>query len=215
MIAKPPPAFPSMRIGLLGGSFNPPHEGHRHISVAALQRLQLHKVWWLVTPGNPLKSGRGLASLEERIAAARTITAHPHIEVTGFEVALPSPYTIDTVRFLQRRYPGVKFVWLMGADILAQLHRWRDWTQLFSRIPILVLDRPGARYRGLASPAAVRFGAARIPVEMVSALPDRQPPVWSYLNLPLCSLSSTALRSRPEQANAQAQNKFQPANQVL
>ncbi|MGB0087193.1 MAG: nicotinate-nucleotide adenylyltransferase [Rhodomicrobiaceae bacterium] len=196
MIAKPPVAFPSMRIGLLGGSFNPAHAGHRHISLAAMQRLQLHEVWWLVTPSNPLKRGQELASFDERMAAARAIAAHPKIKVTGFEAALPSPYAIDTVRFLQTRYPGVKFVWLMGGDNLAQLHRWRQWTGLFDSVPILVMDRPRTRHRAFASPAAIRFAAARLATNAASDLFNRRPPVWTYLNLPLCDLSSTAIRAR-------------------
>ncbi len=183
-----------MRIGLLGGSFNPAHDGHRHISLTALQRLRLDKVWWLVTPGNPLKSGDGLASLSDRLRCARRLAAHPKIEVTAFEASMPTSYAIDTVRFLQRRYPGVRFVWLMGGDNLAGFHRWRNWTGLFASIPILVLDRPEARQVALASPAAIRFAASRIPENAAAELAFRAPPAWAYLTLPLCDLSSTAIR---------------------
>jgi len=183
-----------MRIGLLGGSFNPAHDGHRHISLTALQRLRLDKVWWLVTPGNPLKSGDGLASLSDRLRRARTVAAHPKIEVTAFEASLPTPYAIDTVRFLHKRYPRVRFVWIMGGDNLAEFHRWRDWTGLFAAIPILVLDRPEARQAALASPAAIRFGSSRVPENAAAELLCRAPPAWAYLTLPLCDLSSTAIR---------------------
>lgn len=194
MMRKPPPAFPNMRIGLLGGSFNPPHEGHRHISLAALARLRLVKLWWLVTPGNPLKNSAHLPSLAERLALAGEIAAHPSIEITGFEAVLPTAYAIDTVRFLRRRFPGVHFVWIMGGDNLAQFHRWRDWAGLFAALPILVVDRPGARFRALASPAASRFAAARLPESAAPRLAALAPPAWIYMTLPLCGASSTAIR---------------------
>jgi nicotinate-nucleotide adenylyltransferase len=197
-LTHPPLAFPNMRIGLLGGSFNPPHEGHRHISVAAAARLRLDRVWWLVTPGNPLKSAAHLPGLAERLCLAARVASHPAIEVTGFEVGLPTAYAIDTVQFLQRRFPGTHFVWIMGGDNLAQLHRWRDWTGLFRALPILVLDRPGARSRALASPAARRFAASRLPERAAPGLPVVPPPAWIYMSLPLCNASSTALRGEIE-----------------
>jgi nicotinate-nucleotide adenylyltransferase len=194
MLANPPPAFPNMRIGLLGGSFNPPHDGHRHISLAAMARLRLDRLWWLVTPANPLKSAAHLPSLAERLPLAAECAAHPAIEVTGFEAALPTAYAIDTVHFLKRRFPGVHFVWIMGGDNLAQFHRWRDWAGLFAALPILVLDRPGARLGALASPAARRFAGARLPESAAPGLPLSAPPAWIYLTLPLCDASSTAIR---------------------
>lgn len=194
MLANPPPAFPNMRIGLLGGSFNPPHEGHRHISLAALARLRLDKLWWLVTPGNPLKSAARMPSLAERLSLAAEITSHPAIEITGFEAALPTAYAIDTVHFLRRRFPDTHFVWVMGGDNLGQFHQWRDWTGLFAALPILVLDRPGARLRALASPAARRFADARLPECAAPSLAISSPPAWIYLTLPLCDVSSTAIR---------------------
>lgn len=194
MLANPPPAFPNMRIGLLGGSFNPPHEGHRHISLAAMARLRLDRLWWLVTPGNPLKSAAQLPNLAERMSLAVECAAHPAIEVTGFEAALPTAYAIDTVHFLRRRFPGVHFVWIMGGDNLAQFHRWRDWTGLFAALPILVLDRPGARLTALASPAARRFANARLPESAAPSLALSGTPAWIYLTLPLCDASSTTIR---------------------
>ncbi len=185
-----------MRIGLLGGSFNPAHDGHRHISLEAIKRLGLQKVWWLVTPGNPLKSADELAGLNERVGGARDIAAHPQIEVTDFEAGLPSPYARDTVEFLKQRYAGVHFVWIIGGDNLAQFHRWRDWDELFSLIPILVSDRPASRYRALSSPAATRFARARLKENAAGKLPLSEPPAWSYLTLPLRDISSTAIRQR-------------------
>jgi nicotinate-nucleotide adenylyltransferase len=184
-----------MRIGLLGGSFNPAHAGHLHISVTALKRLRLDRVWWLVTPGNPLKDKAGLAPLDQRVALAGATACHPRIEVTAFEAALPGPYSIDTMRFLTRRFPGARFVWIMGGDNLAQFHRWRRWPELFRAMPILVLDRPDARHGALASPAAKRFARSRVAESLVSRLPLLCPPSWAYLTLPLCGLSSTAIRA--------------------
>ena len=151
--ARPPLAAAGMRIGLLGGSFNPPHEAHRAISLEALKRLRLDRVWWLVSPANPLKDPSALPSLESRIDAARDMARHPRIEVTGFSGG--SPYTVDLLNALKRRFPGVRFVWLMGADNLAEFHRWRAWERIFALVPIAVLDRPGYRLKALASRAAL------------------------------------------------------------
>jgi nicotinate-nucleotide adenylyltransferase len=183
-----------MRIGLLGGSFNPAHGAHRHISLTALKRLGLDQVWWLVTPGNPLKAGAKQPSLEKRVAAAREIAHHPRIAVTGFEGARRSYYTVDTLRFLKRRFPGVHFVWLMGADNLAELHHWRDWPELFRLVPIAVFDRPGFRLKAMASKAAQRFQSYRVDESDASGLRSQIPPAWSILSEPLSTLSSTSLR---------------------
>jgi nicotinate-nucleotide adenylyltransferase len=195
MMARTPLAFPNMRVGLLGGSFNPPHEGHRHISLTAINRLGLNKLWWVVSPGNPLKDTRGLPSLRERASLAALTASHPAIEITSFEAALPTRYAIDTVRFLRRRFPAVHFVWIMGGDNLARFHLWRDWTGLFTALPILVLDRPDARLGALASPAAKRFAPARIPECDARKLPECAAPAWIYMSLPLCGASSTAIRA--------------------
>jgi nicotinate-nucleotide adenylyltransferase len=184
----------NMRIGLLGGSFNPAHEAHRHISLTALKRLGLDQVWWLVTPGNPLKSGAKQPSLESRVATAAEVAAHPRIVVTGFEGARKSPYTVDTVKFLKRRFPGVDFVWLMGADNLAELHRWRDWSELFRLVPIAVFDRPGFRLKAMASVAAQRFQFYRVDESDAAGLASLMPPAWAILSEKLSSLSSTSLR---------------------
>jgi nicotinate-nucleotide adenylyltransferase len=201
MRPKPPLALPGMRIGLLGGSFNPAHRGHRHISKAALARLGLDRLWWVVTPGNPLKGGVEQASLAERMRQARRVAAHPRIEVTGFEAALASPFTADTVAFLKRRFPGVHFVWIMGGDNLAQFARWRDWRRIFRTMPVAVLDRPLARHKALASPAARHFAAFRIGEAQARSLPLMAPPAWIYLTIRLTAASSTQLR-RANKSNA-------------
>lgn len=195
-LAALPHAEPGMRIGLLGGSFNPPHAGHRHVSLEAMRRLGLDQVWWIVSPGNPLKSHDGLPSIEERMAAAIGVSAHPAIVVAGFEQALGSPYTAETLAYLKRRLPLVRFVWLMGADNLAQLHRWRHWRTIFETFPVAVVDRPGWRHRALASPAASLFRRRRMPEADARSLPSAGPPAWSFLSIPLSSLSSTQLRQQ-------------------
>ena len=146
-----------MRIGLLGGSFNPPHAAHRLISLAALKRLRLDQVWWMVTPGNPLKVRSALLPLAERIRLCREVSRHPRIKVTGFEAGIGTAYTERSLSFLRRRFPSVQFVWLMGADNLAGFHRWNEWQAIFGLMPIAVEDRPEWRYRALASPSASPF----------------------------------------------------------
>jgi len=131
-----------MRIGLFGGTFNPPHEGHRLASLIALKRLKLDAVWWLVTPGNPLKENAGLPPLHERIEAARALADHPRIIVTGLEAQIGTRYTFDTIDHLTRRCAGVRFAWIMGADNLASFHRWQRWREIAALTPIAVIDRP-------------------------------------------------------------------------
>jgi nicotinate-nucleotide adenylyltransferase len=184
-----------MRIGLLGGSFNPPHHAHRLISLTALKRLNLAQVWWIVTPGNPLKEHNDLSPLAERIRLSRRVARHPRIKVTAFEARLGSAYTAQTLAWLRQRRPEVRFVWLMGADNLASFHRWKDWRAIFRLMPIAVEDRPGWRYRAVASPAAAQFARFRIPEIQARQLPDLAPPAWCYLSGPLSKLSSTALRA--------------------
>ena len=183
-----------MSIGLLGGSFNPPHKAHRDISLTALKRLGLDQVWWLVAPGNPLKDASKLASLEDRVAAARKMANSPRIEVTGF--AGSSAYTIDLLTELRRRFPGVNFVWLMGADNLAQFHRWRSFDKIFALMPIAVLDRPGFRLKARAGLAAQRFAPYRVDESDAGGLARLDPPAWTILSHRLSGLSSTALRAK-------------------
>lgn len=196
MKVRPPLAFAGQRVGLLGGSFNPPHAGHLHISRLALKRLGLQRVWWIVSPGNPLKSHQELRPLAERMAAARTLARDPRIVVTAFEADLPTPYTAATLGFLKRRLPATCFVWLMGADSLPAFHRWRQWREIFSSVPIAVLDRPGNHLGGLAARAARAYGAARLPETRAKSLASRRPPCWAVLTGPLSPVSSTALRAR-------------------
>lgn len=191
-----PPAAAGMRIGLFGGSFNPPHAGHLHVGRMAIRRLGLDRLWWLVTPGNPLKERAGLPSLPERMAMARGMARDPRIVVTGFEAELPVPYTIETIRFLQRRLPGVRFVWIMGADGLASFHRWQEWREIAARVPIAVIDRPGLTMRAPFARAARVLAQARRPEIEAAALPDHEAPAWIYLHGRRSPLSSTALRAR-------------------
>ena len=192
-------AFPNtsdgLRVGLQGGSFNPPHAAHRQLSLLALKRLQLDRVWWLVSPGNPLKDTRELPSLETRVEAARKVAAHPAIRVTGLEAALNTRYTVDTITALRRRFPNVRFVWLMGADGLAQFHRWRDWERIAEQVPIAVIDRPPDSFRALASPAAQALSKYRHKEELAPRLADLAAPAWIYLHGMKSPLSSTKLRS--------------------
>ncbi|HZJ13093.1 MAG TPA: nicotinate-nucleotide adenylyltransferase [Methyloceanibacter sp.] len=187
-------AAPKMRIGLLGGSFNPAHEAHREISLTALKRLGLDQVWWLVTPGNPLKDPSKLSSLRERVEAARELARHPRIAVTGF--AGGSAYTIDLLTELKRRFPEVNFVWLMGADNLADFHRWRAWEEIFALMPIAALDRPGFRLKARAGRAAQRFAAYQVDESDARGLAYLEPPAWTILTHRLSGLSSSALRAK-------------------
>lgn len=192
--ARAPIAFAGQRIGLLGGSFNPAHDGHRRISLAALAHLGLDQVWWIVSPGNPLKAHGDLQPLADRMAEARRIAHHPRLVVTGFEAQLRSPFTAATLAFLTRRCPGVRFVWLMGADNLVQLPRWQHWQDIFAMMPIAVLDRPGWHLKAIGSLAAVRYRKARIAHGRAKSLASRRAPAWIFLTLPLSRLSSTVLR---------------------
>lgn len=188
--------MPGQRIGILGGTFNPPHAGHVQISNIALARLQLDRLWWLVTPGNPLKSNGQLPSLDDRMVACRQLMPSPKVEITGFEAGLGTPYTAATLEFLTSRYPQVRFVWLMGADNLASFHRWQRWRSIAARVPIAAIDRPDWRLRALASPAARYMARARMPEAQAALLPLRSAPAWMLLSGPLSPLSSTALRQK-------------------
>jgi nicotinate-nucleotide adenylyltransferase len=184
-----------MRIGLLGGSFDPPHAGHRAASLAALRRLRLDQVWWLVAPGNPLKPPPTLP-LERRVALSRAVARHPRIAVTSIEAAIGSRYTIETLRWLVARTPGVRFVWLMGADNLADFDRWRDWRGIVATMPIAVIDRPDRPLSLFASPLARHFGHARVRERDAARLVDNRPAAWAFLHGPRLDISSTALRAQ-------------------
>ena len=178
---------------MLGGSFDPPHAGHVHISKEALKRFGLDEVWWLVSPGNPLKA-RGPAPFEKRMAAARALVDHPRISVSDFEKVHSTRYTAETLRKLFRKYPGVTFVWLSGADILTELHLWQDWRWIVSNIPLGVLARPGQRMSARMSRAARVYRDHRLKPAAARLLPQSAPPVWSFVNVPMVDVSSTRLR---------------------
>jgi nicotinate-nucleotide adenylyltransferase len=183
-----------MAIGLFGGSFNPPHAAHLMVTLEVLRRLRLDRVWWLVTPGNPLKERRELVPLPERLAAARRLARHPRVIVTALEAEMGTRYTFDTLRSIRRRTRGVRFVWIMGADNLAGFHRWRGWRHIVELMPIVVLDRPGFGRSVLSSRLAATFGAQRLPERTAPRLPWTQPPAWIFLHQRLSPLSSTMLR---------------------
>lgn len=201
---RPPPRIfrpgfflrPGLRVGLFGGSFNPAHAGHAHVAETARERLGLDRVVWLVSPQNPLKSSRETAPLAHRLAGARALARGPGMIVSDLETHLGSQYTIDTLRALKARHRGVKFVWIMGADGLADFHRWRGWTQLMREAPVAVVARPGSALKSRFAPAARRFAGARIPAAAARRLADATPPAWTFLTAPLNHQSSTALRAR-------------------
>ncbi|MGR3375198.1 nicotinate-nucleotide adenylyltransferase [Salipiger abyssi] len=180
-------------VGLLGGSFDPPHAGHVHITLEALRRFRLDRVIWLVSPGNPLKP-RGPAPLPERMAAARGIMRHPRVIVSDFERLAGTRHTARTLKSLRQGFPGVRFVWLMGADNLAQLHRWDDWHQIMGQMPVGVLARPGSRMAARGSVAADVYRHARLPARAAPLLARSAPPAWCFVNVPMVDLSSTELR---------------------
>jgi nicotinate-nucleotide adenylyltransferase len=189
-----PAAAAHRRIGLMGGSFDPPHAGHRRIAETALRRLRLDSLWVLVSPGNPLKSRDGLDRLPQRLAATRALMAHPRIVVSSVEAAIGTRYTVDTLAVLTRRFPHARFVWVMGADSLATLHRWRAWRRIACLVPIAVVDRPGWRLAALASPAARALHRHRLDERHAARLPGHRPPAWALLSTRLSPLSSTELR---------------------
>lgn len=188
-----PVAARGMVIGLLGGSFDPAHEGHVHITREAMKRLGLDQVWWLVSPGNPLKA-RQPAPMAVRLAMARGVMRHPRVVVTDLEARLGTRFTHETLVRLQALYPGVRFVWLMGADNLVQFHRWDRWQDILARVPVAVLARPGAGVKARLSRAAQAFRSKQL--DRGEWLGTRRPPVWAFLNLPMNGASSSAIRAR-------------------
>jgi len=181
-------------IGLFGGSFDPAHAGHVALTTHALRRFGLDQVWWLVTPGNPLKS-HGPAPMAERMAQARAIMQHPRVRVTDIEAQLGTTYTAETIAALQDRFVHTRFVWLMGADNLAQFDQWKDWRQIMETTPIGIIARPDARLSPLSSRAARIYRNARVPSKQSQQLGQRAGPAWCYVNMPLMPISSRALRS--------------------
>lgn len=192
-----PKARRGQTIGLLGGSFDPAHTGHVHITTTALKRFQLDRIWWLVSPGNPLKA-RGPAPLASRMQAARAMMRHPRVDTTDIEARLGTRYTADTLATLQARFRGVRFVWLMGADNLTQFHRWQDWRWIMDNVPVGVIARPGDRIAARMSKTARIYADTRIPGRAAHTLKRFDAPAWSFINLPMSSQSSSAIRARGE-----------------
>lgn len=191
-----PHAEKNMTVGLFGGSFNPPHRGHALVSEIALRQLQLQQLWWIVTPGNPLKNGSDLAPLRDRLDACKAMTSDPRIRVTAFEARHHIRYTADTLALVQARNPGVHFVWIMGADNLKNFHLWQRWRQIAQTMPIAVIDRPGSTLSFLSSIMAKTFDFARVDEEDAALLARRDAPAWTFIHGPRSSLSSTAIRRR-------------------
>ncbi len=190
-----PSAPPGQVIGLLGGSFDPAHAGHVHITRQALRRFGLDRIWWMVSPGNPLKAA-GPVAMEKRLARARAVMQHPRVVVTDIEARLGTSYTAETLAQLLPRYPRNRFVWLMGADNLPQLHLWQDWQVIMETVPVGVIARPGDRISSRRSVAAQRFDFARLPGHMSQLLGRYEAPAWCYINVPLSDASSTAIRAQ-------------------
>lgn len=186
------------RVGLLGGSFNPAHRGHRGITLAAMRALRLDEVWWLVSPGNPLKPTAGMAPLAARLASARCMARRAPIQATAIEARLGTRYTIDTIRALQRRYPAVRFIWLMGEDNLAQFHRWRDWRGIARAVPIAVIARPPYVGKAMTGPAMAWLGRSRRRGDQARR--------WTMWSLPALVL----LRFRPDPTSATAMRAADP-----
>ena len=186
-----------MRVGLLGGSFNPAHAGHRHVAELAMRRLRLDQVWLLVSPGNPLKPTAGMAPFADRLAGAARIADGRRVVATGIEAAFRTRYTVDTMRLLMQRFPAVRFVWIMGADILEQLPRWRRWTDIVRHLAFVVLPRPRYSNRALAGQAAHRLRAGRRPVREAPLLPGAAPG-WVFLPGRQNAISATAIRQAAE-----------------
>ncbi len=203
MRAGYPVAGDGQVVGLLGGSFDPAHAGHVHITRAALSRFGLDRVWWLVSPGNPLKA-RGPAPLAERMQAARALMRHPRVTVTDIEARMGTRYTAETLAGLRKLYPRVRFVWLMGSDNLAQFHRWQDWRAIMDNVAVGVVARPGDRISARLSKAARVYQRYRLPGRAAELLGRVPVPAWCFINLPLSDQSSSAIRARGEWAASSA-----------
>ena len=195
-------------IGLLGGSFDPAHDGHVQLTETALRRLPLDRIWWVVSPGNPLKA-QGPAGMAARIGHAHRLMDHPRVEITDIEARLGTRYTAETLRALRRLYPGVTFVWLMGADNMVQLSRWRDWKEIVTTTPMAIFARPGTRIAARTAKAATVFRRGRLRAEQAARLPRRKPPAWVFLNMPMMPVSSSAIRAAGgwQQSGAEAAKK--------
>lgn len=191
-----PPFARGQRIGLFGGSFNPAHQGHVMVALYALKRLKLDWVWWLVSPQNPLKDAADTGDYDQRLAVARRLARHPRFVVTDIERQMKSLYTADTLEQLKRCAKTARFVWIMGADSLKDLHHWHHWPDLIGDVALAVLARPGYSIRALGSKAAVRLARARVSGDRPSSVLGKRPPAWVFITMPLRPESSTAIRKR-------------------
>lgn len=189
------------RVGLLGGSFNPAHAGHLHVTLLALELLRLDEVWWMVAPQNPLKPAAGMAPFEARVQSATEAARHAQIRVTAIERELGTRFTADTLAALQGRYPETKFVWLMGADNLVEIAAWENWTEIFARVPIAIFARRSYSSKALAGEAAKRYARHRVRPDEAPTLAERTPPAWVFLHTPLSPASATKLRARRQGRN--------------
>ena len=203
-VPRLPPFARGMRIGLLGGSFNPPHEGHALITRLALKRLKLDRVWWLATPGNPLKPLVGLAALDARMEAARRLDVGPRVIISDIEAQIDSRFTYDTLLWLRSRAQHAHFVWIMGADNLRQFHLWRHWRAIAGLVPIAVVDRPGSTLKAISSVAGAALARWRVPERDAARFAMMRPPALIFLHGPRSELSSTALRGEGEIEGATA-----------
>lgn len=188
------PIRPRARVGLFGGSFDPPHAGHAHVARTALRRLGLDQVIWLVSPGNPLKT-RTPADTRSRLEAIRSLAGERRMIASDIERRLGLRYSADLIRWLRLRHPNARFVWIMGADNLAGFSRWRDWAGILRTVPVAVVARPGHPRGGGLAPSFGRFRSARLPASAARRLALARPPAWIFLPAPLKSVSSTALRA--------------------
>lgn len=189
-----PWAAPGQTVGILGGSFDPPHAGHVHLTLEALKRLGLDQIWWMVSPGNPIKA-HAPAPMAQRIAASRLIMRHPRVRITGLEAEYDTRATVNTLEALRKDYPKLRFVWIMGADNLAGFHKWDRWPDIMAQVPVAVLARPKQRLRGLTSPTARKFAGARLAERDAKQLPFAPAPAWVYLDMPMRAVSSSQLRA--------------------
>jgi nicotinate-nucleotide adenylyltransferase len=187
-----------MVVGLFGGSFNPPHPGHELVAEIAMRRLGLDQLWWMVTPGNPLKTTANLAPLAERLARSQTLARDPRIKVTAFEKKLGESFTANTLAYVKARNPQVHFIWVMGADNLSSFHHWQKWRQIARTFPIAVVDRPGSTLAYLSSKMARTFGYARVDEDDAGVLWQKKAPAWTFIHGPRSPLSSTAIRAAAE-----------------
>ena len=193
---KMPVAGNGARVGLFGGSFNPPHFGHLNLCDLAFKKLKLDQIWWMVTPGNPLKDMKGQPSLTDRLQLCHEMVRDPRIQITAFEAQHRVRYTADTLKIVKKLRPRQKFVWLMGADNLANFHKWQNWREIAAMMPIAVIDRPGATLSYLSAPASITLSRYRIDEEDSSLLSGMKPPAWTFIRGPRSALSSTSLRER-------------------